>query len=145
MVADGHGLPLGVTLSPGQQHESTVFEQALGAVRLFRRRRRRRPRRPAKLAGDKGYSFRRIRRWLQRHRITAVIPQRSDQEGRPDGCKTFDRKTYRQRNVVERCIGWLKECRRIATRYDKLALSFKAMLQWAMVRRYLKAVFSDTP
>ena len=131
-----------MTVSPGQQHESKVFERALGAVRLFGRRRRRRPR---KLAGDKGYSFLRIRRWLQRRRIVAVIPQRSNQEGRPDGCTRFDRKTYRRRNVVERCVGWLKECRRIATRYDKLALTFVAMLQWAMVRRYLKAAFSNTP
>ena len=50
---------------------------------------------------------------LRRHRIEAVIPQRKDprasQRGRP---LKFDRDAYRQRNVVERCIGWLKENRR---------------------------------
>jgi transposase len=58
--------------------------------------------------------------------IKAVIPQRSDQlenhKGRP---LNFDRVTYRRRSVVENCIGWLKECRRIGTRFEKLAVNFE--------------------
>lgn len=101
--------------------------------------------RPQYLAADKGYSYPRIRRWLRQHSVKAVIPQRSDQlrqqKGRP---LKFDKKAYRRRNAVERCIGWLKENRRIATRYDKLAVSFLAMIDLARIRQYMKIILSDT-
>jgi len=138
VVADGSGLPLAVEVSAGQRHESTCFERAMNAVRIRQPLGRPR-RRPRRLAGDKGYSFRRIRRWLRRHSIQAVIPQRSDQRARHRGRPLqFDRETYRRRNVVERCVGWLKECRRIATRFEKLALNYLAMLKLAMIERYLR-------
>lgn len=89
------------------------------------------------LAGDKGYSYARIRRWLARHGIKAVIPRRKDQ--RPeDGPVRFDERAYRRRSVVEQCAGWLKECRAVATRFDKLAANYLATGQWAMVQRYLR-------
>ena len=56
---------------------------------------------------------------------------------------SFDKQTYRQRHVVEQCVGWLKECRRIGTRFEKLAVHFHGMIQLAMIRRYLKLLFSD--
>ena len=99
---------------------------------------------PGGLAGDKGYSYPRIRQWLRRHRIEAVIPQRSDQlahhRGRP---LKFDKHLYRRRNVIERCVGWLKECRRIATRFEKLAVNFLAVIKVAILQRYLRIAFSD--
>ena len=123
-------------MTPGQRHESTQFEAVLSKVRL--RGRRGRPRcRPVKLAGDKGYSYGRIRRWLARHGIQAVIPRRKDQ--RPDDKRVrFDREAYRRRSTVEQCIGWLKECRAVATRFDKLAVNYQATIHWAMVQRYLR-------
>ena len=125
-----------MTLTPGQRHESTQFEAVLGKVRLQGRRGR--PRcRPVKLAGDKGYSYGRIRRWLARHGIKAVIPRRKDQK--PDDQRVkFDREAYRRRSTVEQCIGWLKECRAVATRFDKLAVNHQATIHWAMVQRYLR-------
>ena len=125
-----------MTLTPGQRHESTQFEAVLGKVRL--RGRRGRPRcRPVKLAGDKGYSYGRIRRWLARHGIQAVIPRRKDR--RPDDQRVrFDREAYRRRSTVEQCIGWLKECRAVATRFDKLAVNYQATIHWAMVQRYFR-------
>lgn len=91
------------------------------------------------MAGDKGYSFPRIRRWLRQRGIEAVIPQRKDQRahqrGRPP---KFDREAYRGRNVVERCVGWLKECRRMATRHEKLAVSYLAVVELSIIQRYLR-------
>jgi transposase len=86
-----------------------------------------RPRqRPAALAGDKAYSFPRLRRWLRARHVRPVIPERRDQQDRrqhrPGRRPEFDRAAYRQRNVIERAVGWLKERRRIATRYEKLAI-----------------------
>ena len=102
-----------------------------------------RPRtRPRAIAGDKAYSYPRIRTWLKRHAIHAVIPRRSDQ--RPeDGRVTFDLETYRKRCTIEQCTGWLKECRHIGTRFDKLAVNFLAMIHLAFIERYLRILFSD--
>lgn len=100
--------------------------------------------RPRKLAGDKAYSVPRIRCWLRRRRIEAVIPQKNDERARHRGRPfKFDRQAYRQRNAVERCVGWLKESRRLAIRYDKLARNYLAMVHLVMIRRYLTTDFSD--
>jgi transposase len=44
---------------------------------------------------------------------------------------------YRERNVVERLVGRLKEYRRVVTRYDKLVASYLALVQLAAVRMWL--------
>ena len=97
----------------------------------------RRERWPRKAAGDKGYSYPRVRRWLARRGVDAVIPQRSDQAMR-DGDLGLDRRAYRRRSAVERSVGWLKECRRVGTRFDKLAGSFMAFVRLAFIQRYLR-------
>lgn len=103
-----------------------------------------RPRtRPTRVAGDKGYSCRRIRDWLADHGLTAVIPHKDNELARTDGRVKFDKLTYKRRAIIENVIGWLKECRRVGTRYEKLAGSFQAMLQLAMIRNCLKIAFSD--
>ena len=127
-----------MSLTPGQRHDSTVFESLAQQVRIVCKSGHRRWR-PKRMAGDKAYSCRRIRVWLRGRRIQGVIPQKENERrshrGRP---LKFDREAYRQRNVVERCIGWLKENRRIASRYEKLAINYLGMLKLAMVQRYLK-------
>jgi transposase len=134
-------LPLAAVITPGQAHESRSFEDrnavsiphcGLGRPRL----------RPAAVAADKGYSFRRIRRWLHAHKIEPVIPERSNQTGRVGGHRSFDRTKYKRRNVVERCVSWLKECRRVATRYEKLALNYLGMIDLAIVQRLLRVAMS---
>jgi transposase len=138
LVCDGDGHGLGVVVTPGQRHESVVFEAVMDTVEVRRKSGHSR-RRPLRLAGDKAYSNRRIRRWLARRKVQAVIARPDDQRARlserAEG--SFDRERYRQRNVVERLIGWLKECRRVATRYEKLAVNFLAMLKLALIVRYL--------
>lgn len=56
---------------------------------------------------------------------------------------TFDSNDYRRRSVVECCVGWLKECRRLAIRFEKLAIKFLTMLKLAMIQRCLRIAFSD--
>lgn len=136
-MVDGQGTPLAVKLSAGQDHESNYFEPVMNAVRIGRRKR------PKKLAGDKGYSYRKVRRWLHRHGIQAVIPLREDQKGKPGRPSDFDREAYRQRNVVERCVGWFKECRGLCTRFEKLAVNFQAFFHLAMIEKYLKMQSPD--
>lgn len=139
MVTDGTGVPLSVHVTPGQAHESAAFEHAVDATRIGRRSR------PGRIAGDKGYDIPRVRRYLRRRRIGAVIPEKRKPHGRKPGRPpAFDRDVYRQRNVIERCIGWLKHARRIATRYEKTAVNFLAMLKLAMIQHYFKTHLRDT-
>ena len=95
-------------LTEGQRHEQPILPSLMeqGAVK---RARRGRPReRPDRVAGDKGYSSPAIRRYLKQRRIGAVIPTKGDEVADP----TFDRKAYRERNVIERLINRLKQFRR---------------------------------
>jgi transposase len=126
-VTDGNGIPLGVLVTAGQSHESMSFAMLMDTVKIGCRCR------PGAVAGDKGYSYVRVRRWLAERGIKAVIPTRSNQP-----TLKLDRERYRGRNVVERCIGWLKCCRRIATRYEKLAIHFVGMIKLAMIQRCLR-------
>ena len=94
-----------------------------------------RPRqRPERLAGDKGYSSRKIRQGLKDRSIKPVIPTKKNEVHDP----RFDKKSYRKRNIIERCIGWIKEARRIATRYEKLAIHYLGMVKIGMLMRYLR-------
>jgi transposase len=129
---------LAVEVTAGQRHESTQVEAVMDGIAIPQPIGRPRQR-PKRLAGDKGYSSRTIHQWLRAHGISAVIPRKSNEKrhGR------FDKHSYRRRSVIEQCVGWLKECRRIGTRFEKLALSFLAMFKLAMIQRYLKLLFSD--
>jgi len=121
--AEGHGKLLTLALTPGQQHEATMFETLMeqGGVK---RRGRGRPRlRPKRVVGDKGYSARRIRAYARRRGMRITIPRRSNEPRRGP----FDKAIYRQRNRVERLIGRMKQYRRLATRYEKRAENYRAM------------------
>lgn len=100
-----------------------------------------RPRqRPARVLCDRAYDADRIRAWCRRRGIGVVIPPKSNRKrkrGRPLG---YDRALYRERNAVERLIGHLKEHRRIGTRHEKLAVQYRAMVQVALVERYLRVL-----
>lgn len=139
LVTDGRGLPLAVEVTAGQRHESTQVELVLNGIAIPQPVGRARCR-PKRLAGDKGYSYPNVRQWLRSHGITPVIPWRSNQQSRHH---SFDKQLYKRRSVIEQCVGWLKECRRIATRFEKLAISYLAMFKLAMVERYLRIAFSD--
>lgn len=130
---DGNGLPITFVLTVGERHETVVFEQLMeqGAVR---RTAGGRPRlRPRRVVGDKGYSSGAIRRYLRRRGIRFTIPRKDNEKHRGK----FDKSIYRTRNVVERCFNRLKQFRRIATRYEKNAENYLAMLTLASIQLWL--------
>jgi transposase len=93
-----------------------------------------RPRlRPDRVVGDKGYSSGKVRRYLQRRGIQAVIARRSNEPQQ----QHFDHERYRERNRVERLINRLKQARRVATRYEKLAVNYLAMVTIAAILIWL--------
>jgi transposase len=121
-------------LTGGERHEQIALEAVLDRGAIRRKGRGGRPRlRPRRVAGDKAYSSPTARARLRRRHITPVIPTKRDQPRRPD----FDREAYRQRNRVERLINRLKQFRRIATRYEKRACNYLAMLTIGMIRLWL--------
>ena len=89
--------------------------------------------RPRCIVGDKGYTSGAIRVWLRRHGIKAVIPQLANERRR----RRFDRELYRERNAVERLMNRLKQWRRVATRYEKRAANYEAMVTLAAIMEYL--------
>ena len=91
-------------------------------------------RRPDRVAGDRGYTGHRIRAELRRRGIGAVIPRLA---GEPRRGVRFDRAAYRERNQIERTINRLKQFRAIATRYEKLAETFHALITLAAIRLWL--------
>jgi transposase len=120
-------------LTEGQRHEQPVLPLLMerGAVK---RPGRGRPRiRPDRVAADKSYSSPPIRRYLKERKIGVVIPTKADEVPDP----AFDREAYRDRNVVERLINRLKQWRRIATRYEKRAANYLAMLTLAAILLWL--------
>jgi transposase len=131
--AEGGGKPITFVLTGGERHESRVLPELLarGAVR---RPGRGRPRlRPRRVAGDKAFTGRPVRAFLRRRGIGAVIPTQAREPRRPD----FDREAYRRRNRVERLINRLKQFRRIATRYEKRATNYLAVVTLAMIMLWL--------
>ena len=112
-----------LALTPGQQHEATMFETPMeqGAVK---RRGRGRPRlRSRRVVGDKGYSARRNGFYAHRRGIGITIPRRSNEHRRGP----FDKAIHRTQNRVERLIGRMKQYRRLSTRYEKRAANYRAM------------------
>lgn len=127
-------------MSAGQVHDTQEFEPVMSKVRV--RQKCGRPRsKPKRLAGDKGYSSGSIREYLKDREIEAIIPYKDNEKGRHDPSVKFDKEAYRKRSIVEQAIGWLKECRRIATRFEKLAINFLAMIKLAMISRALRLLF----
>lgn len=78
---------------------------------------------------------------LRRRAIPHTIPERKDQRERrahhPGRKPGFDREAYRRRNVVERCVNRLKHYRAIATRYEKRAVNYRAMVVIASLMLWL--------
>lgn len=118
----------------GQRNESVVFERLMEQGAVARRGRGRPRLRPERVAGDKGYTGRRIRTYLKQRGIAAVIPRLSNEPRR--GVR-FDRQAYRERNRIERTFNRLKQNRRIATRYEKRAHNYLAMLTIASILLWL--------
>jgi transposase len=107
---DRRGVPLAVTLTAANVHDSKEREPLLDAVRPIKGLWGRPRRRPAKLHADKGYDFDRCRAACRTRGIRPRIARR--------GVESSER-LGRHRWVVERTFGWLARCRRLTIRYER--------------------------
>ncbi|MBG6191728.1 transposase [Arthrobacter sp. CAN_A212] len=146
-LCDGKMRPLVMLIGPGQGGDSPMFPLLLDALHVPRIGKGRARTRPDRALGDKAYSSKANRNLLR----SRGIPERSDQQanrkrrgrsgGRPVG---LDREAYKRRNVVERSFNTFKQWRGLATRYDKLALTYRGGVVLRAITIWLKEL-GDTP
>jgi transposase len=110
-IADAKGRLLSILLTGGQAHDCPP------AQRLIRRNKAAKT-----LLGDRAYDSADLRHWLSERGTKPVVPNKCNRK-QPF---TFDRKSYKQRHRIENAFCRLKDFRRIATRYDRLARNFLA-------------------
>ncbi len=139
MRAERGGKPVTFALTGGERHELEALPVLLDGGAVGRPGPGRPRLRPDRIAGDRGCSSGAARDGLRRRGIGGAIPQPRNR--RP--CALMDWRAYRERNKVERLIGRLKQNRRVATRYEKLAANHLAMVQVAAIQLWLQE-FANT-
>lgn len=122
-LVDRQGVPVRLGLTAGQAHDAPAALTLLDRLE---------PR--TIVLGDKAYDAGGIRDLIEGQGAVPNIPAKSNQKWKP----CFGRALYRERNQVERFFSKLKRFRRIATRYEKLADNFLAMVKLASVRLWLR-------
>lgn len=142
MLSYVNGVPSNFFLSGGNAGDITFAQPLLDGASIPSGRGR--PRKRCRwLLADKGYDAEALRCYCDRFRMQPVIPlrimKRKPKLGLP---RLFDKPKYRERNVIERVVGWLKKSRRIVRRVDKLAKSYAAMVTLACAMRCLRHHFS---
>lgn len=135
-----------MVVTGGQRNDGAMLEQVLADIYVPRLGPGRPRTRPDAVLADKAYATGVIRTELRRRAITAVIPEKSDQIAarKRRGSKgarppLFDADAYRGRNVVERSFALAKQWRGLATRYDKLAITYRAAVTLNACLTWLRA------
>lgn len=145
-AVDGHGRPLALVLTGGQRNDGAMLADVLDGLHVPRHGPGRARTRPQAVIADRAYATGVIRSELRRRGIKAVIPDKRDQiaarkrrgsrGGRPPA---LDIDAYRGRNVIERFFALAKQWRGIATRYDKLAITYRAGVILCAILTWLRA------
>jgi transposase len=125
-VVDQDGLPVRVLITPGQASDKTTAPALLEGLP------------PAAVVADRGYDSRAIIELVAAKGGEAHIPT----QRRVRVQRSVDPGLYRQRNLVERYFCNLKQFRRIATRFEKLARNFLAAVALASTRLWLRSIES---
>lgn len=121
-AVNGQGAPLRFVLSPGQESDIRHAAEVLRDLKaLF-------------VIGDKGYDSKELVKTIKGNHGLAVIPSRKTNKIQ----RYYNRELYKERNHVERFFARLKQFRRIATRYEKEAENYLAMIYLAATRISIK-------
>lgn len=124
VLVDAQGLPIRRSFTAGQSHDGQAADDMLDRVATG-----------IIVLADKAYDADRIRASLREQGAFANIPPKATRRSKP----YLSTWLYRERNLIERFFSKLKHFRRAATRYDKLAANFLAMVQLASIRPWLRA------
>src|SRR5262249_22113251 len=116
-------LPFGDRLTAGEAHDNRLAGRLLSRLKSG-----------TMLLADRGYDADWIRALVRQHGAWANIPPKRSRTA----ALCFIPHLYRARNLVERFFNKIKHCRRVATRYDKLAANYLAFVQLASIRLWLR-------
>lgn len=114
---DALGNPTRIEITEGQVHDVTMATQMLSHVAY------------TKVLADKGYDANAVVTQIESQSCQALIPTRRNRRERRD----YDHDLFKSRYLVEQFFQKIKRCRRIATRYEKLAQTFLAMVILACI------------
>jgi transposase len=117
VACDGLGKPVTILLTPGQDHDVTQGPALIENCNA------------EKVIADKGYDSDAFIEAIQAKNAEPVIPPRSNRTRK----RSYDKEAYKDRNVVERLMNAIKQCRRVATRYEKTARNFLGFVQLAAI------------
>jgi len=124
MAADAHGNPIDFEITGGEVHDATAADKIIEKIGTAEH-----------LIADKGYDSEAIRETARQAGMNPVIPRRSNSE-KPN--PEFDAYLYKLRHLVENLFARLKHFRSIATRFEKLARNFKAIIYLACSLIWIK-------
>ena len=122
-VVDSSGLPVRLALTTGEAHDNRLASKLLSRLKSR-----------TMLLADRGYDADWIRAFVRQHGAWANIPPKRNRTE----ALSFSPYLYRARNLVERFFNKIKHCRRVATRYDKLAANDLAFVQLESIRLWLR-------
>jgi transposase len=117
VACDGLGKPVKIILTPGQNHDVTQGPALIADSDA------------KKKIADKAYDSDQFIVEIESTGAEAVIPPRSNRTEE----RSYDKEAYKGRKVVERFINVIKQCRRVATRYEKTARNFLGFVQLASI------------
>jgi len=118
MIADALGNPLSFTLTGAEQADITQAPALLDAITA-----------PHAVIADKGYDAEALVEKIEPSGADAHIPPRSNRTHQRD----YDQPRAHARHLIENLFARLKQFRRLATRYDKLATHFAAFVILASI------------
>ncbi|MGO2555015.1 MAG: IS5 family transposase [Brevibacterium aurantiacum] len=144
-AVDGRGRPLAIVITGGQRHDGVILPEVLADIRVPRVGPGRARTRPDSVLADRAYGSSANREYLRARGVKAVIPEKSTQitarknRGHRGGRRpAFNAIAYRNRNVVERSFAYAKQWRGLATRYDKLAIVYRAAVVISAILTWLR-------
>ena len=118
-VTDENGKLIRILITNGSVHDSTQAKNLLDKI----------IHKGVYVIGDRAYDSSEIINYVKENNGIAVIPPRKNRKMQSE----YNKEIYKDRNKIERFFNRLKNFRRIATRYDKLVLSFISFIQLAAI------------
>ena len=122
-MVDARGLPVAITLSPGQASDKAAVADLLALHP-----------RPGDVVADRGYEARAVLDLIEAHGGRGHIPTQRDRKVQ----RSVDPAIYRRRNLIERFFNKLKHFRKVATSYEKTARNYLAAILIASSRLWMR-------
>lgn len=134
LVTDGHGLPLGLAVAGANRLDFKLLQETIDAIAIPRPTPT--PETPQHLCLDKGYDYDGPRQLAYDYGFTTHIRCRGEDRSAVPAHPSTPR-----RWVVERGHSWLNRYRRILVRWEKLAITYEAMLHFVCAITVWEAVY----